>query len=85
MGEKNSIENFECFSMMGGIPRYWLQSEKENQVLSLAEKLYFADQALLSDEPTRLIYDEGLSGRQPFLILDLMGAERTNPVKLRII
>lgn len=82
LDQKNSIENFECFSMMGGVPRYWLLSEKETEVLQLADKLYFSDQALLSEEPTRLISDEGITGRQPFLILDLIGRGAHKPSEI---
>jgi hypothetical protein len=79
LNAKHSIESFSCFSLLGGVPRYWLLSNGSANPVELADRLFFSDSAILQDEATRLLYDEGLFGNQPSLILDLIGRGATKP------
>jgi AAA+ ATPase superfamily predicted ATPase len=80
--KSHTLRNFQCYSLLGGIPRYWHLSEKRNDPIQLAENLFFKDSAILSDEPSKLLYDEGIYGKQPSMILNLIGRGSAKPSEI---
>lgn len=75
-------EAFEAYSIMGGVPRYWLLGGGEKDPVKLADDLFFEDNAILADEPIRLLWDEGLSGQLPKNILELVGRGNHKPSRI---
>lgn len=82
LNQERSKEIFECYSLLGGVPRYWHLSDGEKDAVRLAENMYFDESSPLKEEPTRILYDEGLTGRQPSLILDLIGRGSHKPSEI---
>ena len=80
--EPHTRQTFESFSLMGGVPRYWLLSKKIKDPVELADLLYFSDSSFLQDESVRLLFDEGLNGQQPSFILDLIGRGCSKPSEI---
>lgn len=70
------LSDEECvreYSVWGGIPRYW-ELRKEFKTFEAAlEKLLFSRDALLLEEPMRLLLDDLRSAVQPYSILTLIG------------
>ena len=73
--------SFARFTLVGGVPHYWKLMPR-GSVLAQAEALYFAPSAMLAEEPTYWIRDEGISGALPKAILDLVGRGVTKPSEL---
>jgi uncharacterized protein len=65
-------ESFEKYSLVGGVPHYW-KLMFQGSLLDQVEFLYFDASAILAEEPTHLIRDEGITGTVPKAILDLVG------------
>ncbi len=62
------------FSMIGGIPHYWQQVRNfGDDIVQISNDLYFGSLAILSDEPDKLLKDEGLYGQQARAILESIG------------
>jgi AAA+ ATPase superfamily predicted ATPase len=66
-------ENFEKFSLVGGVPRYWSYIDKNDGVTQIADKLFFSKSALLESEPDRLLRDEDVNGMQAKSIFECIG------------
>jgi len=61
---KNEAETeaFEQFACVGGIPKYWEFVEPRQDVIALAEALYFDFAPYMEQEPQRVLRDEGVTG-----------------------
>ena len=56
------LESFEKFACVGGIPKYWEFVEAGQDVVALAEALYFDFAPYMEQEPQRILRDEGVMG-----------------------
>lgn len=66
-------ESIREYAIWGGIPRYWeLRLEYENLESALLN-LVFKNDAILLDEPMRILLDDLRSAVQPYTILTLIG------------
>lgn len=66
-------ESIREYAVWGGIPRYWeLRSNYKNLEAALAH-LVFSRDAILLEEPMRLLLDDLRSAVQPYTILTLIG------------
>lgn len=72
---------FERYSLVGGVPHYWKLLPKGG-IAEQATELYFAPNAILSEEPTQLLRDEEISGALPKSIIDLVGRGVQKPSEL---
>lgn len=79
-------ESFEKFACVGGIPKYWEFVEADQDVISLAEALYFDFAPYMEQEPQRILLDEGVSGINAVAVLEAIGrgAERPSEIAGRI-
>ena len=73
--------SFIRFSLVGGVPHYWKLMPKGSSIQQ-AEELYFQPSAILAEEPTYWIRDEGITGTLPKALLDLIGRGVTKPSEL---
>lgn len=76
------MESFEKFSLVGGIPKYWEFVEKGQDVIALAEALYFDYAPYMEQEPLRLLRDEGVTGLNAFSVLEAIGRGAERPVEI---
>ncbi len=66
-------ESVREYAVWGGIPRYW-ELRKEHKTLEAALlQLVFSRDAILLDEPMRLLLDDLRSAVQPYTILTMIG------------
>lgn len=66
-------ESIREYAIWGGVPRYWeLRQEYENLESALLN-LVFKRDAILLDEPMRILLDDLRSAVQPYTILTLIG------------
>lgn len=79
-------DSFELFSMVGGIPKYWEYCLEVKDSVMAAEKLYFRDGALMEFEPKRLMFDEQITGKIAWSILESIGrgAEKATEIASRL-
>lgn len=77
-----SPDSFVRFSCVGGVPHYWKLLPRKGSVLQQVQALYFEPSAILAEEPTSLLRDEGGVGALPKAILDLVGRGVTKPSEL---
>jgi len=79
-------ESFEKFSCVGGIPKYWEFVESGQDVVALAESLYFDYAPYMEQEPQRLLRDEGVIGLNAVAVLEAVGrgAERPSEIAGRL-
>ncbi len=75
-------ESYVKFAMVGGVPRYWNFLRDCPNPLEAAEKLYFGDQALLSEEPDRLLRDEAIEGINARSLLEAIGRGAQRPSEI---
>lgn len=82
-GKPDSFEKFAC---VGGIPKYWEFIEKGQDVVALAESLYFDFAPYMEQEPRRILRDEGVAGMNAVALLEAVGrgAERPSEIASRI-
>ena len=73
--------SFARFALVGGVPHYWKLMPKES-LIKQVDFLYFEPSAILSEEPIRLVRDEGITGALPKAILDLVGRGISKPSEL---
>lgn len=73
--------SFVRYSLVGGIPHYWKILPKTG-LIRQAEKLYFESGAILAEEPSRILYDEGITGSVPKALLDLIGQGVSKPSEI---
>lgn len=79
-------ESFEKFACVGGIPRYWEFLEPGQDLLELADALYFDLAPYMEHEPQRILRDEGVSGANAAAVLEAIGrgAERPSEISARL-
>lgn len=73
--------SFTRFSLVGGVPHFWKLMSKGSPI-EQAEALYFEPSALLAEEPTQWLREEGVSGFLPKAMLDLIGRGVAKPSEL---
>ncbi|MBI4227639.1 MAG: AAA family ATPase [Candidatus Omnitrophica bacterium] len=73
--------SFVRFSLVGGVPHYWRLMPR-GPLLRQADALYFQPMAILAEEPTHLLREEGITGSLPKAILDLVGRGVSKPSEL---
>ncbi|MBM2805725.1 MAG: hypothetical protein HW419_3618, partial [Deltaproteobacteria bacterium] len=80
------LESFEKFSCVGGIPKYWEFVEQGQDVVALAEALYFDFAPFMEQEPQRILRDEGITGVNAAAVLEAIGrgAERPSEIAARL-
>jgi AAA+ ATPase superfamily predicted ATPase len=86
-GQKESaLDSFEKFSCVGGIPKYWEFVESDQDVVALAEALYFDFAPFMEQEPQRILRDEGITGLNAAAVLEAVGrgAERPSEIASRL-
>jgi AAA+ ATPase superfamily predicted ATPase len=79
-------ESFEKFACVGGIPKYWEYSETGQDVVALAESLYFDFAPYMEQEPQRILRDERVTGLNTLAVLEAVGrgAERPSEIAARL-
>lgn len=86
-GQKpGSLESFEKFACVGGIPKYWEFVEAGQDVVALVESLYFDFAPYMEQEPQRILRDEGVIGLNAVAVLQAVGrgAERPSEIAGRL-
>jgi len=86
-GQKlGDLESFEKFACVGGIPKYWEFVEAGQDVVALAESLYFDFAPYMEQEPQRILRDEGVIGLNAVAVLEAVGrgAERPSEIASRL-
>jgi len=80
------LESFEKFACVGGIPKYWEFVESGQDVIALAESLYFDLAPYMEQEPQRILRDEGVTGLNALAVLEAVGrgAERPSEIASRL-
>ena len=80
------VESFEKFACVGGIPKYWEFVEAGEDVVALAESLYFDFAPYMEQEPQRILRDEGVTGLNALAALEAVGrgAERPSEIAARL-
>lgn len=73
--------SFARFSLVGGVPHYWNLMPR-GPVLNQAAHLYFTGPAILAEEPSSWIRDEGITGNLPKALLDLIGRGACKPSEM---
>lgn len=83
---KNNVETFVKYSMVGGLPKYWEALTPDVGVIELANLLYFSRGALLENEPRRILSDEKVEGVTPLSVLESIGrgSHRPSEISARI-
>jgi hypothetical protein len=84
--QPDSVESFEKFSCVGGIPKYWEFVETGRDVVALAQSLYFDFAPYMEQEPQRILRDEGIAGLNAVAVLEAIGrgAERPSEIAARM-
>jgi uncharacterized protein len=84
--QPESLESFEKFACVGGIPKYWEFAEVGQDVVALAESLYFDFAPYMEQEPQRILRDEGIAGLNAVAMLEAVGrgAERPSEIAARL-
>ncbi len=84
--EPRRMESFEKFACVGGIPKYWEFVERKQNVVALAESMYFDFAPYMEQEPQRILRDEGVTGLNPLAVLEAVGrgAERPSEIASRL-
>jgi uncharacterized protein len=79
-------ESFEKFACVGGIPKYWEFVQPGQDVVALAESLYFDLAPYMEQEPQRILRDEGVTGLNALAVLEAVGrgAERPSEIASRL-
>ncbi len=67
---------------MGGIPKYWEFLEKGQDVVGLAEALYFDYAPCMEQEPMRILRDERMTGMGPLSVLEAVGRGSHRPSEI---
>jgi len=80
------LESFEKFACVGGIPKYWEFVESGEDVVALADSLYFDLAPYMEQEPQRILHDEGVTGLNALAVLEAVGrgAERPSEIAARL-
>ncbi len=73
---------FAKFAIVGGIPKYWEFVEPKSTPIDLAESLFFGFAPYFSEEPARLLRDEGIAGLNPLSVLEAIGRGAAKPSEI---
>jgi len=76
------LESFEKFACVGGIPKYWEFVESGQDVVALAESLYFDLAPYMEQEPQRILRDEGVAGLNALAVLEAVGRGAERPSEI---
>ncbi len=81
-----TMESFEKFSCVGGLPKYWEFLTNDQNVVQTAEALYFDFAPYMEQEPQRILRDEGVAGLNALAVLEAVGrgAERPSEIAMRL-
>lgn len=81
-----SMESFELFACVGGIPKYWEYVEADANAVDLAESLFFDFAPYMEQEPRRILADEGVAGTNALAVLEAVGrgAARAGEIASRL-
>ena len=84
--QADAPDSFEKFACVGGIPKYWEFVETGQDVMALAESLYFDFAPYMEQEPHRILRDEGVAGLNAVAVLEAVGrgAERPSEIASRL-
>ena len=84
--DAGDLESFEKYACVGGIPKYWEFLEAGQDVVQLAESLYFDFAPYMEQEPQRILRDEGVAGLNAVAVLEAIGrgAERPSEIASRL-
>ena len=84
--EAEAVDSFEKFACVGGIPKYWEFVEPGQNIVALAESLYFDFAPYMEQEPHRILRDEGVTGLNALAVLEAVGrgAERPSEIAARL-
>jgi AAA+ ATPase superfamily predicted ATPase len=74
--------SFEKFSLVGGIPKYWEFVDQGQDVIDLAESLYFDYAPYMEQEPLRILRDEGVTGLNALSVLEAIGRGAERPMEI---
>lgn len=66
-------ESIREYAIWGGVPRYWELRKEYEDIESALLNLVFKRDAILLDEPMRILLDDLRSAVQPYTILTLIG------------
>jgi AAA+ ATPase superfamily predicted ATPase len=82
----NSLDSFEKFASVGGIPKYWEFVEPGQDAVAQANALYFDFAPYMEQEPQRILRDEGIAGLNALAVLGAVGrgAERPSEIASRL-
>lgn len=77
---------FEEYSIWGGVPRYWILREKEEDMESAIEYHIFNSNGILYDEPSRLFMDDLAQSTQSETLLSIIasGSNRISEIASRM-
>ncbi len=80
------LDSFLKFSLVGGIPKYWELINPHDDVLAMAQDLYFDFAPFMQGEPRRILRDEKLDDINPASVLEIVGrgAERPSEIAARL-
>ncbi len=73
---------FEKYSLVGGVPRYWASVRHRDSAQDIAERLFFSRFAQLETEPDRLLKDEEINGMQAKSIFECIGRGAHKPSEI---
>jgi AAA+ ATPase superfamily predicted ATPase len=76
------MASFEKFSLVGGIPKYWEFVQPDQDVIGLAESLYFDYAPYMEQEPLRILRDEGVTGLNAVSVLEAIGRGAERPMEI---
>ncbi len=82
----DEMDSFEQFACVGGVPKYWEFIDSSNDVVGLADALYFGFAPFMEFEPQRLLRDEQINGASALAVLEAVGrgAHRPSEVAARL-
>lgn len=80
--DRFEVSQFEKYSLVGGVPRYWASIDPKDSVIAAAERLFFSRFAQLESEPDRLLKDEDISGMQAKSIFECIGRGAHKPSEI---
>jgi uncharacterized protein len=80
--DRSSMEAFNRFAMVGGIPKYWEFVDPAQSAIDLAEELFFGFAPYLDQEPARILRDEGIAGMNAVSLLETIGRGAEKPSEM---
>lgn len=77
-----TINSFEKFSLVGGVPAYWQLLKPKKSTVDNVQSLFFNSFSPLGDESSRMLSDKGVNGQLPKDILMLIGRGAHKPSEI---